>query len=541
MALDAEQPRLDRSPAERAVPRRVFEANGTPGSAWRTALATCRLRAEGARQTSEVMLDSFDRRLWRAGLRLTASGAAPTVHCHLQDAREPAAETRAAGTNPRSADLELTRLPAFVWDFPSPLAARLVAELEARRLDPIATHVARLERWAVLDEQEKTVAWIEEAQHEVTPARSRSGRPVRAKRVQLCAVRGYEREFEALAEALAAVAGLTTTADESFDPQMLLGRPTRRPGRWPVLQPDVGALEGLTRILRAQLVLLRANDAGLRQQRDAEFLHDARVALRRMRSLIGQLGSILARSERDFLGPELRWLASCTGPARDLDTLILELRLTEPELRADLGPALLELEGARARAQAALVAQLDSERHAVLRERLQAAFGMRTNPTLAGKRALEPFARVLAKRLRRRMRQVATRAGNLAPSSPALDLHELRIACKKLRYLLECCRGLVPRDALAGVTARLKALQGALGTVQDAEVHAQLVRQHLLASEALGPRAHLALGRFLERSARQAESARQRYGELAARLLARDDQADFARLLEALEPSEEPA
>ena len=106
--------------------------------------------------------------------------------------------------------------------------------------------------------------------------------------------------------------------------------------------------------------------AALRANRDAEFLHDARVALRRLRSLLSQLVGVLEPTLCAELGTELRWLAGCTGPARDLDTLMMELRLTEPALRTELAPVLAALEVERARQQVELLAQLDSARRSAL-------------------------------------------------------------------------------------------------------------------------------------------------------------------------------
>jgi len=517
------------SPASRPLPALMLEGPGTARIRWRPALQGWTLSAEPVQASREVLLDSFDRRLQRAGGRLVASGAEPRVRCRLTGLNglngHGAAEVR---------EFELAHRPVFAWDLPAPLAPELFEILEARRLDELALCEASRERVAVLDEDQKIVAWIEEELSHLRPLRARSRGTPRVQRLHLLAVRGYEREFERLAVALRSLPGLVAL-EGSAARGAELALP-RRPRPWPVLPPGVTALAGLTRVARTQLAVLRANEAGLRRNRDAEFLHDTRVALRRLRSLLSQLEGVLEPSLREGLVAELRWLAGCTGPARDLDTLLTELCLSEPALRADLAPVLAGLEKERARQQQALLVSLDSERRRALLERLQLVFGRSQHPGVAGKRGAKPFAGVLARRLDRRLRQVLARAARLAPGSPAGELHELRIACKKLRYLLECCRGLVPKELLSGCFTRLKRLQEVLGSIQDVEVHTRLVHELALpCAQDAGPRAHLALGRFLERSAERSRVARAHYHELAAELDSPAGRAEFAALFAALE------
>jgi CHAD domain-containing protein len=302
-----------------------------------------------------------------------------------------------------------------------------------------------------------------------------------------------------------------------------------------VLAPGITAIDGLARIVRSQLAVLRANEAGLRANRDAEYLHDTRVALRRLRSLIGQLQGVVSAEEREHLAAELRWSARCTGRARDLDTLLGELRRTEPELGAPLAPILAALESERVRAQEPLLEALDSTRQADLLARLRAAFGTKRDVRLAGKQAARPFAEVLEKRLRRRWRQVQTLARGLEEAHAGSAFHELRIACKKLRYLLECSRGLALQPRLGACSARLKELQEVLGTIQDAEVHADLVEELAGAcARDAGHAALLALGRFRERIAQRGTSARARCRELLDGFVGHASRAEFEGLMRAL-------
>jgi CHAD domain-containing protein len=494
------------------------------------------LRSEPARLLCEEVLDSFDRRLQRSGISLSVSTDSVLALCHLVS---DATSRNGHRLEHAPGEIVLEQRPVFAWDFPAPHANRLAHCLEARALDVLAEHETSVQRLAVLDDQEKVVARIEEELHSVRPARRASGRERRVRRVVLRGVLGYDAEFERVRQALEASPALHGVPDEPFDPRRLLAPPARRPGRWPLLAPRISALDGLARIVRSQLAVLKANEAGLRANRDAEYLHDTRVAMRRLRSLIGQLHGVVVDEEREHLAVELRWIASCTGRPRDLDTLLGELRLTELELRAKLTPVLTALEAERARAQETLLEALDSKRRADLLARLRAAFGTGRDERLAGKQAARPFAQVLGKRLRRRWRQVGARASGLDATRSAGEFHELRIACKKLRYLLECSRGLVSKSQAGGCFARLRGLQDVLGTIQDAEVHAGLVDE-LAGARArdAGPESLLALGRFRERISQRGQAARARCRELLDELLGPASRAEFDALLRALAKGE---
>lgn len=527
MGLNGTKPDGSRGAAGRPVPCRAFAVLGPGGARWHKAFPATTLRPEGHSKVSETLLDSLDRRLGRAGIELATNGASPRVACRL--APFPA-ERNDDSQGALACTLVLEHPPRFAWDFPPAQALPLARILEARAVGPIGVHEKSLARWAVLDDQGKVVAWIDEERHRFLPAGRGAPRAVSAHRLLLRGLRGYDLDFERVARVLAGTSGLAPT-EVAFDARAQLASAARRPGRWPVLVPGVRAGVGLARIARSQLQVLAANAPGLRADHDAEYLHDSRIALRRLRSLLGQLGGVLDAQTGAYLVDELRWLAGCTGPARDLDTLLFELRLTEPELRAELAPVLSALEEERARQQERLVAELDSARCAELMTRLRAAFSTQGMRAHAGPRAAKSFASLLAKRLRRRLRDVLTRAEHLGAGSPCAELHELRIACKKLRYLLECCRGLAPKAELQTCFAHLKGLQAILGTIQDAEVQAKLAHELVLLGAQAGAGAHVALGRFLERSAQRGRSARAQYAERASALLLPASRAQFATLL----------
>ena len=92
------------------------------------------------------------------------------------------------------------------------------------------------------------------------------------------------------------------------------------------LAPTVRADIGARQIHLALVGILVANEPGLRANLDTEFLHDFRVAVRRTRSLLGQIRHVFPPDAVDHFSTEFSWLGRLTGPLRDMDVLVLGLR-----------------------------------------------------------------------------------------------------------------------------------------------------------------------------------------------------------------------
>ena len=95
----------------------------------------------------------------------------------------------------------------------------------------------------------------------------------------------------------------------------------------------------------------------------------------------------------------------------------------------------------------------------------------------------------------------------IAHDTPAEALHELRIECKKLRYLLEAFAPLFAGKSAARLIRSLKRLQDNLGDFNDYEVQAAGLRRfahRMGVSSDIDPDTYLVMGRLIERlNARQ--------------------------------------
>src|SRR5688572_11572902 len=89
------------------------------------------------------------------------------------------------------------------------------------------------------------------------------------------------------------------------------------------LVPSMSPTQAARAMAAAALEQLQANEAGVLVGEDPEYLHQFRVALRRLRSALGVFRAAGGALD-DALREELRWIAHLTGPARDWDVLVIE-------------------------------------------------------------------------------------------------------------------------------------------------------------------------------------------------------------------------
>lgn len=203
------------------------------------------------------------------------------------------------------------------------------------------------------------------------------------------------------------------------------------------------------------------------QQGDAESLHQARVATRRLREALPLLASGAAKRK---LERRVRKLTRALGPVRELD---VALQLLEEMSGAEMSRAAL------ARLRTAVREERDTRWREMLRrierskvETLQkhaiAAARKHAKPGRAGA-AESTRAAAARERAARRAERVALTIENAAGLYLPDRLHEVRISVKKLRYALENA-GSVGRSRAQAQMRVLKKAQDLLGRMHDLEV-----------------------------------------------------------------------
>jgi triphosphatase len=244
---------------------------------------------------------------------------------------------------------------------------------------------------------------------------------------------------------------------------------------------DMTVEQGFMAIVRDCLGHFGANLEGLKRGGDPEYLHQARVAVRRLRSALAVFSPEVPKTACVWLVEELRWLMGELGPARDWDVFALE---TLPPVLAALpdeqGLERLRQGAGRRRTgkgRAARAAAGDPRLTRLLL-RLGLWLGERGwREGLAAEQLAALEARLLdfaGTRLARRHRVLLKRGKGLSRLT-AEQRHQVRIAAKKMRYAGEFFSSLYPRRWVKPFVAAMSSLQDALGALNDAQVARTLV------------------------------------------------------------------
>lgn len=238
---------------------------------------------------------------------------------------------------------------------------------------------------------------------------------------------------------------------------------------------DMTPVEAFRRIALGCLEHFQRNEAGLLETSEPEFVHQARVALRRLRSALKLFAPILPPDFVQAYGQTWQTLATALGEARNWEVFLGE---TLPPVVAtfDKHRATRRLHTAaqkRARAARRDIVRLLSVREypCLIVEFTAAIYALHDIRALA----LTDFACERLAAHARKARKLAERLEQLS----ADERHAMRIAFKKLRYALEFFAPLLAEKKLAPYLATLTELQDKLGQINDHVTAENLLRDTL--------------------------------------------------------------
>ena len=490
------------------------------------------------RAVSRSWLDSFDWRLHRAGLTLEqrrSRGVAELVLC-THDGRV-VAEWPGVLTLPG-------RLGALAATGPAgtALTARVGPTLGVRALLEVAAEKIHRRELRLLNADDKTVARVD---LEVAAAPGTG-----SARIVVTPVRGYEGQARQ-AERLIAATGASVAGGSRLT--VALAARGRRAGDYPRkavarLDRAAPAATSLATVLLIMVDTVEANLDGVLNDVDTEFLHDLRVAVRRIRSALKLLGDVLPGGVGESLAADFKWLGDLTTPVRDLDVYLLDIvgQTDAAAETADAGSALDPFRRAltdRHRTERRLlVAGLRSARFTAMRTGWRETLSpLSSTAQVTEHVAAQVTARVTgpvrstgelaADRIARAHRQLLRRGAAITTQSPGAALHDLRKRGKELRALLDLFSSILDAKALAAVGRELKALQDCLGDFQDSEVQAAGVVHFAEQMAGTVPVATLlAMGALSERLDARKRAARARFGEIFTRF----DSSSNAKSMQAL-------
>ena len=430
------------------------------------------LRAAGFEEHIDTLLDTPDRRITGQmhALRIRATNSTLTLTLKGPNTGENEVHVRqeweAPLTPPLSMDPE---------SWPEPIASKVAALVSDEPLAPLLHVTVERRLWTVrrgnrvigelaLDTGAILAKGRRESIHELELELKGSG---------------ARKDLDALRERLTAQLPLAPETRSKLERGLALLLHTR----WTL--DGYTPLDTLTRhYVRQKLRAMRNSERRVMKEGDPDAIHDMRVATRRIRSVLLEMEGMDAFQPRELrtLRTRLRGIARSLGTVRDLD-IILEL-LAEQLQRDDSGPAPAINNGAINEAIEHAIAQLQRRRedayadtrrkiqrakYARLLERLQRFDVTRDDSGASEQCAL---VRGYAGGTLWGRYEALIRHESAIDLGDTLEMHQARIAAKRLRYTLEMFtpalgKSIEPlRQALIGFQERFGALQDTTVTMR---------------------------------------------------------------------------
>lgn len=373
----------------------------------------------------------------------------------------------------------LTQTSAPGWRFipqmdDGPVKSSLQDYSPIRAFQAGATNALEIREYAVLDDNRKTTArctlyHLDNGERSLTLGFTQP-------------LRGYDTEHSALrrflskngASALESHANLH--AQCGFDQPMYDSKPNVD------IAADAPAIETANHLVATSLDVARQNEQGISRDYDTEFLHDYRVNLRKVRSVLSLFKGVYGQEDTVHLKRQFADIMRVTNRLRDLDVYLLAKQDLFGLLPERMHPGLEQMFSIftkeRRRELKQVVKMLTSASYQRNMAELQEKF--RSTDRLApGPKAMTaslPFATHL---IWARYSKVCQIARKIDRSTPDEEVHELRIQCKKLRYLMEFFAGLFPQRMLKDLIKPLKRLQDNLGNFNDFSVQQESLQAFL--------------------------------------------------------------
>jgi inorganic triphosphatase YgiF len=342
------------------------------------------------------------------------------------------------------------------------LKPRIVTEIRRQRFDVIR-YGSEIE--AAIDEGVVKAGDREEAVHEIE-LELKHGHAGPAYRIALELLAHYPLRL-----------GIESKADRGY--RLFTGRrPAARTARDATVPEHASLKEAMAGTIEAALQGFVANLPAT-QAGAPEGVHQAHVALRRVRSMLVFYSPCLEPSARERFDNAVREFGVVLGAARDWDVFIDETlcAAAKGDVPANWIAALSEAaEIRRLAARLAVRQKLESKAPAELVLGLLAWIGegawTEKSIQISRLRAFDAIPGFLD-----RLNDKVRRRGRHLSRLPAGELHSLRKSIKKLRYSAESTPELYPRKDVNRFVKACKRLQAVLGAINDAKVTVRLLTE----------------------------------------------------------------
>lgn len=417
--------------------------------------------------------------------------------------------------------LLLNETPKFSQDILHAKSRRILEDiLEIRALMSAAAVNIKRKQLFILNNEHKTLIKLYVESYAVP---GYGGSKTIPGRLIVFPVRGYEKVLHGVVQYISEQLKLSQVKKNLLDeilanigkvPDALAFEVTKR------LSDSLNTWEATQILLSDLLVVMQANEPGLRDAIDTEFLHDYRVAVRRTRSALTQIKHLFSDKELEYFKQEFYWLGLITSPTRDLDVYLLKFdsyaNALPQNLRDDLIPFRQFLYRHWEAEHARLCEALDSKRYRKLIREWPRVLKRKSMQSSQAYNATKPAKQLANHRILKLYKKVLKEGDAITWESPDEDLHELRKTCKKFRYLMEFFQSYYASNQIKQLIKNLKLLQDNLGDFQDLCIQIQQLgdfAQQMQDEELAGTKTIMAMGVLVQNLVAQKEAVRSHFSE----------------------------
>ncbi len=380
---------------------------------------------------------------------------------------------------------DITSQSKFWWDFPdSPAKKTLKPILNLRALHPVYNGVLKIEEFNLQNENGKTLVFCQL----ISICDTERPRIPIMRQIRISSVTGYIKEYN-LADKL--LLGLN-----AFEPTLppldsLLGAIGVSPQIYTVkpelnIPANMPARAAVSSIISTMIEKQRLTEHGIIKDIDTEFLHHYRVAIRMVRAAIAQLKEVFPPQDITVLKQRFGNLAKETNYLRDIDVFILDkaryMNFLPESMRNDLLPMFDDFEKNRQTEAKRISRWIGSRVYRKEIEELQLLF---SNGYSAVETAWseKPTIELAVNKIQKTYKKIYKAALKINNSTPDDEIHDIRIDCKKLRYLLYFFGSEFKKKKLKIVLNHLKSLQDKLGIFNDLTVQGEFLKNYLIQLE----------------------------------------------------------
>lgn len=366
------------------------------------------------------------------------------------------------------------------WKFSTDLEEGAVQVALNKSANPIRAFLPgvknqlKIEQYRLLDDEEKTLArctlyHLKNSEHQVIFGLSQG-------------LRGYDSSHQLLIDALSEYGAVRLDSYAPIYHRCGFAGPLYNAKPTVNIEAEAAVIDTTVKLIASSLNIARINEDGVKHDYDTEFLHDYRVNLRKVRSILSLFKGVFSAEENQALKNNFSEIMKQTNRLRDLDVYLLDkdelFQLLPDRMHLGLQQMFDAFATERKQQLRHVIKMLNSKSYHKNIENLCQQFTDSKHFKTGAKAqtASLPFA---TKLIWKRYSKVCQIARQIDADTPDEEVHELRIQCKKLRYLMEFFSALFPKNLLKGLIRSLKRLQDNLGRFNDFSVQQESLQEFL--------------------------------------------------------------